>query len=149
MTDRPARRDDQRASDADRDLVAGDLRDAFGEGRLDADEYERRLDAVWESRTYRELDRLTADLPQPLHRERARAEEERQKAIADRKKAEMREYLGEWRAWLGGAVIMIGIWLVTGLADGDFSNFWPAIPLGIWAVILLANAIGGGDGKHK
>lgn len=145
MTDRPARRDDQRAGDTDRDLVAGDLRDAFSEGRLDADEYERRLDAVWKSRTYGELDRLTADLPQPLQRERARAEEERQKALAERKKREMREYLGEWQAWLGGAVIMIGIWGVTSLANGEFNNFWPAIPLGIWAVILLASAFGGSD----
>ncbi|WP_026875018.1 DUF1707 SHOCT-like domain-containing protein [Jiangella gansuensis] len=145
MTDRPARRDDQRAGDTDRDLVAGDLRDAFSEGRLDADEYERRLDAVWKSRTYGELDRLTADLPQPLQRERARAEEERQKALAERKKRETREYLGEWQAWLGGAVIMIGIWGVTSLANGEFNNFWPAIPLGIWAVILLVSAFGRGD----
>lgn len=125
------RRRDQRASDADRDIVVGDLQDAFSEGRLDADEYEKRLDAVWKARTYGELDVLTGDLPQPIDRERAEAERaRRQKQIAN--------YLGAWRGWLSGAIIMIGIWLVSGISRGGFENFWPAMPLGIWGVIIFS-----------
>lgn len=71
MLERPK---DQRASDTDREIVAGDLRDAFGEGRLDPDEYQRRLDRLWETRTYGELERLTFDLPQPIERKKAEAE---------------------------------------------------------------------------
>ncbi|MEU6666226.1 DUF1707 domain-containing protein [Streptomyces sp. NPDC046727] len=54
---------DLRASDADRDRVAEVLRDALAEGRLDMDEFEERLEAVYASRTYGELAPLTRDLP--------------------------------------------------------------------------------------
>lgn len=52
-----------RASDADREQVAGRLRDAMAEGRLDMDEFGERLDAVYRARTYAELEPLTRDLP--------------------------------------------------------------------------------------
>ncbi|MFF8263948.1 DUF1707 domain-containing protein [Streptomyces virginiae] len=54
-----------RASDADRDRVVERLRDAVAEGRLDMDEFEERLEAAYKSRTYAELEPLTADLPAP------------------------------------------------------------------------------------
>ncbi|AQT72663.1 MULTISPECIES: DUF1707 SHOCT-like domain-containing protein, partial [Streptomyces] len=52
-----------RASDADRDRVVERLRDAVAEGRLDMEEFEERLEAAYKSRTYAELEPLTADLP--------------------------------------------------------------------------------------
>ncbi|WP_306322335.1 MULTISPECIES: DUF1707 domain-containing protein [unclassified Streptomyces] len=52
-----------RASDADRELAAGRLRDALAEGRLDMEEFNERLDAVYQARTYGELAPLTKDLP--------------------------------------------------------------------------------------
>lgn len=52
-----------RASDADREQVAERLRHATAEGRLTADELDERLDALYTSRTYGELDALVADLP--------------------------------------------------------------------------------------
>ncbi len=140
MVDEPARRDIQRASDADRETVAGDLRDAFSEGRLDPDEYQSRLDKVWQAKTYGELDRLTADLPQPIERRKAAAEHER-------RKKEVQEYLGEWKSWLGAAVVMIGIWGVTSLGSGELNTFWPVWPLGIWAAILIAQAFWPGGGS--
>lgn len=150
MNDLPARRrPEQRASDVDRDVVAEDLRDAFSEGRLDNDEYERRLQAVWEARTYGELDRLTADLPQPLQRVQRQAEEEQQQVVAAHKKRELREYLDEWQAWLGGAVIMIGIWGISSIASGEARNFWPLWPIGIWGLILLVSAFGGDKDRSK
>lgn len=149
MSDLPARRPEQRASDADRELVAEDLRDAFGEGRLDNDEYERRIQAVWQSRTYGDLDRLTADLPQPLQRERRRAEEQEQQAVAERKKRELREYIDEWQGWAGGAVILIGIWGISSIASGELQRFWPIWPLGIWGLILLIAGLGGSKDKKS
>jgi hypothetical protein len=53
-----------------------------------------------------------------------------------------RKWLNEWREWLGGAVIMIAIWGTTSLVSGSLHAFWPAIPLGIWAAVLLAGALG-------
>ena len=52
-----------RASDADRDRVIDVLRAAAGEGRLTADEFEERVQAVLCSRTFGELAAFTADLP--------------------------------------------------------------------------------------
>ncbi|CAM5267453.1 MULTISPECIES: DUF1707 SHOCT-like domain-containing protein [Streptomyces] len=54
---------DLRASDADREQVAEVLREALAEGRLDMEEFEERLDAVYRARTYGELAPLTRDLP--------------------------------------------------------------------------------------
>ena len=52
-----------RASDADREQVAGRLRHAMAEGRLGGDELEERLEALYAARTYGELDALLLDIP--------------------------------------------------------------------------------------
>jgi hypothetical protein len=52
-----------RASDQDRERVAEILRDAAGEGRLDIDELDERLEAVYSAKTYAELEPITHDLP--------------------------------------------------------------------------------------
>jgi hypothetical protein len=54
-----------RASDADRERTADLLRHAAGEGRLTIEELDERLSATYETRTQRELDRLTADIIVP------------------------------------------------------------------------------------
>jgi hypothetical protein len=51
-----------RVSDADRQRVADVLRDAAGEGRLDLDELEERLELTWQAKTYGELVPITLDL---------------------------------------------------------------------------------------
>jgi len=52
-----------RASDADRNQVAGLLGEAMAAGRLTAEEYSARLDAVYEARTFGDLEGLVGDLP--------------------------------------------------------------------------------------
>jgi hypothetical protein len=52
-----------RASDADRDAVVDRLREAAGEGRLEPDELEQRVDGALHARTYGDLAELLADLP--------------------------------------------------------------------------------------
>lgn len=56
-----------RISDEDRHKVADILRDAAGEGRLDLEELDERLDAVYKAKTYGDLVPLTADLPAQPH----------------------------------------------------------------------------------
>jgi hypothetical protein len=51
-----------RASDADRERTADQLRHAAGEGRLTMEELEERLHSAYAARTHRELDGLTADV---------------------------------------------------------------------------------------
>jgi Domain of unknown function (DUF1707)/Cell wall-active antibiotics response 4TMS YvqF len=53
-----------RAGDADRERVADRLRENLAAGRLTLDEFSQRLDAVYDARTYGELEALTHDLPQ-------------------------------------------------------------------------------------
>ncbi len=52
-----------RVSDADREKVAEVLRTAAGEGRIDFDELEERLEATYAARTYADLVPITLDLP--------------------------------------------------------------------------------------
>src|ERR1700722_7801954 len=66
MSQSPA--DDQdpaslRASDQDRESAAEVLREAAGEGRLNMAELDERLDAVYEAKTYADLEPIIRDLP--------------------------------------------------------------------------------------
>src|SRR3954454_9295020 len=62
--DDPAR---LRISDAERHQVAEILREAAGEGRLDLDELDQRLEATYAARTYADLVPITMDLPSHPH----------------------------------------------------------------------------------
>jgi Domain of unknown function (DUF1707) len=52
-----------RISDSDRHKVAEVLREAAGEGRIDLDELDQRLEATYAARTYADLVPITLDLP--------------------------------------------------------------------------------------
>ncbi len=52
-----------RVSDDDRHKVAEILRQAAGEGRLDLDELDERLESAYAAKTYADLVPITADLP--------------------------------------------------------------------------------------
>jgi hypothetical protein len=127
-----ADRSRMRISDADRAATAEHLRIALDEGRLDITEYDERVRGANAATTYGDLEPITADLPPvPVP------------AVAQPAAAvERRKWMNEWREWLGGAIIMIAIWGGTSLMSGSLHSFWPAIPLGIWAAVLLAGALG-------
>lgn len=57
------RRADLRVSDADRHEVADILREAAGEGRLDIEELEERIEEAYKAKTYADLEPITQDLP--------------------------------------------------------------------------------------
>ena len=38
-------------------------------------------------------------------------------------------------------MLLVGIWGVCSAAAADLEPFWPGVPLGIWAVVLLAVAL--------
>ena len=52
-----------RISDDDRHRVAEVLREAAGEGRIDLDELDQRLEATYAAKTYADLVPITVDLP--------------------------------------------------------------------------------------
>src|SRR3569833_3693254 len=59
----PPERREMRSSYAERDDVAAILRDAAGDGRLDLQELDERLEAVYAAKTYGDLEPITRDLP--------------------------------------------------------------------------------------
>lgn len=56
---------DVRIGDADRERAMADLALHYTDGRLDHEEYDERLDAIWTARTQGDLRVLFADLPLP------------------------------------------------------------------------------------
>lgn len=119
-----------RATDEDREHSANTLSDAFARGSLDAVEHEHRVSHVWQARFTEELAALTSDLPGQAASDPVRT----------RRDSEMRQWFQEWRYWLGAAVILSATWGVQALRSGpDF--YWPLVPLGIWAAVLVAVAI--------
>ena len=54
-----------RIADSDRERAMADLAMHYTDGRLDHEEYDERLDAVWTARTRADLAVLFSDLPRP------------------------------------------------------------------------------------
>jgi Domain of unknown function (DUF1707) len=54
-----------RISDADRERVTARLREHFAEGRLNSEELDERISAALAAKTYGDLRRVMADLPDP------------------------------------------------------------------------------------
>ncbi|MFG2089466.1 DUF1707 domain-containing protein [Spirillospora sp. NPDC048824] len=129
--------DRTRASDHDRDTTVQRLGDALADGALDPAEHGRRLDRALTATTHGDLHRLTADLP-PSQTARHRAETARRTA---KTKADKRAWRDEWNYWTGAAAIMTAIWAISALRKGEWTSYWPAVPLGIWAAILISYAI--------
>ena len=57
--------DRMRISDADREQVTARLRDHYAAGRLNSEELEERITAALNAKTYGDLRRVMADLPEP------------------------------------------------------------------------------------
>jgi hypothetical protein len=131
--------DAMRVSDEDRDRVAEMLRDAVGRGQLTVTEVDERLAAAYGAVTRRDLAAVIADLPQAVVPAPAPAPV----AVAAAPAPAARK--AEWRPWLGGALLMIGIWAMTSLIAGHALFFWPAFPIGFWALGL---AFGGKHHHH-
>ena len=60
-----------RVSDEDRHKVADILREAAGEGRIDIEELDERLESTYAAKTYGDLVPITSDLPVPRAQRRA------------------------------------------------------------------------------
>ncbi|MGW1995800.1 DUF1707 SHOCT-like domain-containing protein [Embleya sp. NPDC001921] len=123
-----------RASDHDRDTTLARLAAGYAEGRLDRSEYDERATRAATASVLGELAELTADLPaaQPRAVATTRAERDRR---------DLREWLQEWRYWLGGAVILTGVWGTRCVLKGELVGYWPIVPLGVWAAVLIAIAV--------
>lgn len=116
---------DLRASDADRERLAGELRDHAVAGRIDTDELEARLQAAYAARTLGNLDALRRDLPATPE----------QVAIVQRERRArlVRRTVHESGGSLAAFVVCSAIWV----ASGASGFFWPLFVL-IGVLGLLA-----------
>ncbi|WP_252436703.1 DUF1707 SHOCT-like domain-containing protein [Pseudonocardia humida] len=134
--ERPAvRPEDLRAGHADRDIVLDRLRAAHVEGRLDAEEFDERIQATLAARTYGELDALTSDLP-PVSAVPAVAAGA---APAEDPNADFRSGVA---AWAAASATTMAIWAISCLALGQFVFPWFLWVAGPWGTVLLVAWIG-------
>lgn len=129
-----------RASDADRERVANDLRDHYADGRLTMEEFDERIDSVYKAKTFGELAPLTADLPAPPPDPAVQRAEDRRRRVA--------RLRAVWGSWLSVAVICTVIWLLTSIGGhGQLTYFWPGWVIGPWGAMILAGTLGGGRNR--
>jgi hypothetical protein len=119
-----------RASDEQRDRAAQEIREHFAAGRLDEDELDQRVQAVYSAKTQRELESLLADLPKlPATPAQQKAE------LAQRRHQLQRRLLQEAGGGVGLFVVCSVIWL----GSAHHGTFWPAFVLLIVLIPLLRN----------
>jgi hypothetical protein len=115
------------ASDAERERCARALRDHAAAGRLEVAELEERLALAYGARYRGQLRVALRHLPRDHGRRVARA--------ADR----VDRFLLKLHAWSYATVngSVVGLWAVTGQGD-----FWPALTIAPWGVVLAWHAGG-------
>jgi hypothetical protein len=110
-----------RASDAEREAIVARLRRAAGEGRLEPDELDDRLDAAFAARTRAELVPLVADLP--------------------RRRRGHPQVLGRLAAYAAGNGALIALWMANvGARDPVLTHsefFWPIFPIAATVALEL------------
>ncbi|WP_020388087.1 DUF1707 SHOCT-like domain-containing protein [Kribbella catacumbae] len=136
----------QRFTEADRDKIAGRLRDAFADGRLDQPEFSSRLDQLYSVQTYGELEPLVRDLP-PVRTYQTPAIVQNTKPtpapgeFPERQKNKQAEQHGLRNlggGFTGVVLINVVIWFVIGLGNGGhWPHFWPVWLLIPWAIIVM------------
>lgn len=135
----------QRFTEADRDKIAGRLRDAFADGRLDQPEFTSRLDRLYAVQTYGELEPLVRDLPPVRTYQTPAVVQDSKPAPApgefpERQRTKHAEKHGLQAAggFTGIVAINVVIWAVIGIANGGhWPYFWPVWLLIPWACIAL------------
>ncbi|MFI6596551.1 DUF1707 domain-containing protein [Nonomuraea sp. NPDC050536] len=128
-----------RASDADRDRVAAVLREHTAQGRINMDEFNERLEQLYQSKTYGDLAKLTADLPDVDLRARPAK-------ITPTPQSKQGMHTGmraAWGAWAAAGAVNWVIWLIVSVTSGHLIYPWPLWVMGPWGAILLMSTIFG------
>ncbi|MFC4010785.1 DUF1707 domain-containing protein [Nonomuraea purpurea] len=136
---------EMRASDSDRDRVAAVLREHTAQGRITMDEFNERLEQLYKSKTYGELARLTADLPDVDLRNLPAKKPD----SAPQHSAQGAAMQAAWGAWAVASGVNWVIWLIVSVTSGDLAYPWPLWVMGPWGVILLVSTIVGGHRPRR
>jgi Domain of unknown function (DUF1707) len=140
-----------RASDADRDEVAEQLREHFATGRLSMDELNERLDKVYAAQTYGDLEPLVEDLPGPgpysdlpvPFPSTGQRGPDGLTARFEHGWSGLQHRNADWATWASASAVCWGIWLATFLSGGSASGFWPVWVMLPWGGLLLAASFTG------
>lgn len=118
-----------RASDADRDALLEVLRDAYAAGKVDTDEYERRVDAALVVERLGEVLPLLEDLAPPRAPARRARRAPNGATVQEEARLTHRRELRDMRTgWVALTVLLTGIWGATSAASRDLLFFWPVFP---------------------
>lgn len=113
-----------RTSQADRELLADVLADAYAQGRLDDAEYHLRLDQALSLKTIGEVPTLVGDLS-PAKKPRSGLP------------AKPAPFL--FSSGVLSVIVLVNvIWLLTSLTSGEFIYYWPMWPM---AALLVPGLI--------
>jgi hypothetical protein len=133
-----------RASDNDREKIAGRLRDAHAEGRLSINEFQDRLDALYAATTYGELEPLVRDIPViPTHKT-PEIVKPTPSAATPPASTRPRRTRGDkamgvlWTIWACAVSVNLVVWVLVSISNGEAEYFWPVWVAGPWGAILLA-----------
>jgi hypothetical protein len=129
-----ATKPDDRAGDRDRQKTAARLGQALAQGYLEMDEYEQRVQAVFQTHTTGQLRELLADLP--LDRIR-RADPRRHAARMAAARRGVRIHLG---AFVAMTIIVFTVWAAVAVTTGA-AYFWPIWPILGAAIGLISHAL--------
>jgi hypothetical protein len=139
-----------RASDADRDRVAAELREHSVEGRITMDELNERLEATYSARTLGELQVVTADLPEhDLYQLPIPASQRAGSAPATRHPQDVYQkgVHAAWVSWASVNLVCFVIWLLStiGSVAGGHGLIYPWFlwVAGPWGAVILAGQIFG------
>jgi hypothetical protein len=122
------------AGTRDREKTADILGQALAQGYLQLDEYEQRLEAVFQTHTAQELHQLLAGLPL----DRIRRHDPRRRAA--RIAAARRGLLAHLWAYLAMATIVLTVWAAVA-ATTDATYFWPIWPILGAGIGLVSHAV--------
>ncbi len=124
-----------RASDLDRSVALDALAQAFGDGRLDRDEYDERSNGVQTSKTLGELVAPLKDLaPDPASGALVRSSPSQLQTRAEQKYLRARQ--GALSGFLIPTLVCWVIWIATSFGSGGFDSYFP------WPVfVTLGTAI--------
>ena len=122
----------ERVADADRERAAAVLSQAFRDGVLRVEEFDRRLSAVYSATTVGDLDDVMADLPRDWAEELRTTEQASRRAERHR-----REWQAGFASYRGVMLLLVGTWAVTSLAAGELLYPWPIWPILGWGIPLF------------
>lgn len=125
-----------RASDGDREKIAARLRDAHGEGRLSIEEFNDRLDALYQAQTYGEIEPLVRDIPVMRTHQTPEIVKAATPVPAGQKRQDGKAMRVLWTIWACAVSLNVMIWLLVSIGNGSPEYFWPIWVAGPWGAVL-------------